>query len=330
MLYAIILNKIQGHFPAFGGFINKFKAEKSCELTEKIQKSTQEVIDDILKILRGTEPPLKISSVCKETPWFDLLLKEAKAKSDIALIYNVRVDSLEELRKAGVRTISDMALCDLDGLPKIKGASTATLKRAQMQASALISGKIIQVSDPILPDAHIKIYFDIEGDPFLGVQYLFGFLIVKGNDKPIFTYFLAENPSDEGNMWNDFLYWLKKENFSDFKVYHYASYEKTYLGKLSEKYGGSEQLSCFIENLVDLSTIVTQSFIFPIYFYSIKDIAKHLNFKWQHAKAGGAQSIFWYEQWLETGDRAVLQDIINYNEDDVRATEFLHDWLKEN
>jgi uncharacterized protein len=59
----------------------------------------------------------------------------------------------------------------------------------------------------------------------------------------------------------------------------------------------------------------------------IKDIAKHLDFKWQHQKAGGAQSIFWYEKWLETNDRSVLQDIINYNEDDVKATEFLHTWL---
>lgn len=82
--------------------------------------------------------------------------------------------------------------------------------------------------------------------------------------------------------------------------------------------------------MVDLRKITTSSFAFPVYFYSIKDIAKRLNFKWQHAKAGGAQSIFWYEEWLDKGDRSILQDIINYNEDDVRATEFLHNWLKSN
>jgi len=80
---------------------------------------------------------------------------------------------------------------------------------------------------------------------------------------------------------------------------------------------------------VDLSNIVQKNVFFPLYFYSIKDIAKSkfLNYKWRHAKAGGAQSIFWYEEWLEKKDRAILTDIIDYNEDDVRATEYLHHWL---
>jgi predicted RecB family nuclease len=73
--------------------------------------------------------------------------------------------------------------------------------------------------------------------------------------------------------------------------------------------------------------VIQEAVIFPVYFYSIKDLAKHLKYKWRHEKAGGAQSIFWYEKWLETEDRKVLRDIVNYNEDDVRATEFLHNWL---
>jgi len=44
---------------------------------------------------------------------------------------------------------------------------------------------------------------------------------------------------------------------------------------------------------------------FQFIFYSIKDIAKYLDFEWQHQKAGGAQSIFWYEQWLETKDKKI-------------------------
>ena len=58
-----------------------------------------------------------------------------------------------------------------------------------------------------------------------------------------------------------------------------------------------------------------------------EDIAKLLGFRWRNKQAGGAQSIFWYEAWLETGDRKILQDIIDYNEDDVVATAHLHRWL---
>lgn len=64
--------------------------------------------------------------------------------------------------------------------------------------------------------------------------------------------------------------------------------------------------------------------------YSIKNIAKSefLRFKWRHEKAEGSQSIFWYEEWLEIGNPKILDDIINYNENDVRATEHLYLWLK--
>lgn len=327
MLYSVILGKVQGFQPVDSGFINKNKEEIPCKLTDKISEATSEAIREILDIISGAEPSMRITSECKDTPWYDVLLNEARNREDIALIYKINNESLEQLRQLGVRTLSDMKNCDIDSLPKIKGSSIDTLRRAKIQAGSLINNKIIRLSDPVIPNAKTKIYFDIEGDPLLGVQYLFGFLIVKPNQKPFFKYFISERPESEGGMWSDFLDWLKKENLKDFKIYHYHSYEKTYLNKLKSKYGGSHQLDDFIENLVDLSPIIIKSFIFPIYFYSIKDIAKHLSFKWQHEKAGGGQSILWYENWLETNDRSILQDIINYNEDDVRATEFLHRWM---
>ena len=329
MLYAIILGKIQGFTPLSGGFINKNKVEIPYEFTEKFLSDTNKTISEILNILRGIEPSLKVSAECKQMPWYEVMLTEAKNKSDIALIYNVRSDSLESLRQEGIKTLNDMVACNIDLLPKIKGSSIDTLRRAHIQARALVNNEIIKISDPTIPDAKTKIYFDIEGDPLLKVEYLFGLLIVKPNLRPVFKYFLAETPEQEEAMWADFLNWLKDENFNDVKVYHYHNYEKTQLEKLSKKYGTCEQLKLFVENLVDLLKITTDSFIFPVYFYSIKDIAKHLNFKWQHEKAGGAQSIFWYEKWLETKNRNILQDIINYNEDDVRATEFLHKWFQE-
>lgn len=128
-------------------------------------------------------------------------------------------------------------------------------------------------------------------------------------------------------MWKAFLEWAAVLP-DEYSVYHYANYEKIYLKKLSEQYGGSDGLR-FESNLIDLQKVVEQSAIFPLYFYSIKDLAKSrfINFKWRHQKAGGGQSVFWYDQWLATGDKAILKDIINYNEDDVRATAALYAYL---
>lgn len=327
MLYALILEKIQGYRPETGGFINKNKEQLPCELTVKLMSSTVDVVGSIMSILRGSEPPLKITKEALDTPWGEVIMAEAKARDDIALLYMIRADAADGLRDVGIKTVEEMAKCDTGALPKIKGAPLKTLEKLKVQAKSLIHNEIIQIAKPDIPDARIKIYFDIEGDPFLGVDYLFGFWIVKDGADPEFKYFLAERPEDEQKMWGDFLAWLKAENFSDYKVYHYHHYEKTHLNELSSRYGGGDQLDHFTGNLVDLSPISVNSYILPLYFYSIKDIAKHLKFEWRNAKAGGAQSIFWYEQWLESGNRTILQDVIDYNEDDVRATEFLHNWL---
>jgi uncharacterized protein len=52
-----------------------------------------------------------------------------------------------------------------------------------------------------------------------------------------------------------------------------------------------------------------------------------LGFEWRGNSANGAQCICWYNQWLETGDRAYLDTIVRYNEDDCRATYVAKAWL---
>jgi len=158
---------------------------------------------------------------------------------------------------------------------------------------------------------------------------LFGVCQTESSEEGYFVYFLAEHHHEEKAMWIGFLEWVAVLP-DKYSVYHYANYEKTHLEKLSDQHGGSETLEIFQSNLIDLQKIIEQSAIFPLYFYSIKDLAKSrfINFKWRHQKAGGGQSVFWYDQWLATGDRTILEDIVNYNEDDVRATENLFAFLK--
>ncbi|EKD78827.1 MAG: hypothetical protein ACD_41C00256G0001 [uncultured bacterium] len=233
------------------------------------------------------------------------------------------------LRQLDIKTVHQVATADFSRLPKIPHMNTEGLHRVQLQAQSLVKNDIIWLKHPQILDAPLKIYFDIEGDPLLQVQYLFGFWIVDGKQPGRYISFVAERPEDEGKMWQEFLSWLKTLPPNHYRVYHFADYERSRTLGLAKQYGGAELVKPFVDRFIDLSVVVQESIIFPLYFYSIKDIAKSrfLQYKWRHPKAGGAQSIFWYEKWLETGDRTVLQDIVNYNEDDVVATEYLHHWL---
>lgn len=333
ILYAIILEKVQGVFPDEVDIINRDQERIHHKVTEKDKEKTVAKIYDILKVAKGDRPPLTLTRKCKdESPWGKLCLEAAEAVNDIALIYNLHSKALVDLRNAGVKTVKDLAAVDIYNLPKISYASPETLKKKQLQAKALLNKEIIWTNQPEVPEAPVKIYFDIEGDPLLGVEYLFGFWVVgdksfdSAQDKPYYKYFLAEQPEDEGKMWQEFLLWVKSLP-QNYLVYHYHNYEKTKLKMLGERYSRIPELAEFEERLVDLERVVQDSVVMPLYFYSIKDIAKYLGFKWSSAKAGGAQSIFWYEEWLEKQDRRILEDIVQYNMDDVKATEVLHKWL---
>jgi uncharacterized protein len=328
-LYALILKQIQGVFPQDCEIINSEYQRVPIELSEMHRVKTWKKIKEILAILEGKKPPLKLVSTCKQNPWFKECIREAEAVDDIALIYKLDSRALTAFRTLGIKTVHDAAKIDLASLPIIPFTSADSLKRIKLQAQALINHDIYWLQKPIIPEAPLKIYFDIEGDPLLQVQYLFGFWIVDGKKPGRYVYFIAEQPEDEAHLWQEFIDWIRTLPINGYKVYHFADYERSRVLGMAKTYGGEDIVAPFVENFIDLCKTVQESVIFPLYFYSIKDIAKSkfLNYKWRHPKAGGAQSIFWYEKWLETKDKQVLQDIIDYNEDDVIATEYLHRWL---
>lgn len=48
--------------------------------------------------------------------------------------------------------------------------------------------------------------------------------------------------------------------------------------------------------------------------HSIKTLAKYLGFNWRDTHPSGAASSEWFNRWIETGDAAVKQRILDYNE----------------
>jgi len=346
ILYTKILDELQGVSSETVAVINRNHERIPFVIKETHRKKTFEKIAEIIRVVKGNKPPLKLTSTGKSSPWYAQCVEEAEKTSDIALIYDLDSRAYPALHEEDVNTVQDAADMQVEILPKIPYASQTTLQRVKLQAQSLVDGKLKWIGKPNLPNTKLNIYFDIEGDPLLQVQYLWGFWVVgdpdgkyakigkirQGDNGKYYVYFLAEQVEDEKQMWREFLQWvdlLPKENLT---IFHYHHYEVDQCNALSKLYGGSDSLQLFISHFVDLCEVVIKNVIFPLYFYSINDIAKSkfLNFKWRHAKAGGAQSIFWYEDWLEKGDRNILNDIVNYNEDDVVATEYLHEWLVEN
>jgi uncharacterized protein len=191
----------------------------------------------------------------------------------------------------------------------------------------LTNGQPMITRKPNFPAVRYEVYFDIESDPLNGVDYLLGFLVKDTQKDTVeYKYCLAKSKEEEPKAWLEFLDYLA--SLEDFVIYHYAFFERQVFERLATRYGApTSLLEKFRENTIDLHTKLVDSAVLPIYFYSLKDVGAYLNYKWDDPHAGGAESILWYKEWLEKGDPAIIKKILRYNEDDVRATMRIKDWL---
>jgi predicted RecB family nuclease len=120
----------------------------------------------------------------------------------------------------------------------------------------------------------------------------------------------------------------------DSTIYYYSKYERTEYKKLPEKYpavcsvGDVEALFAG-PVMIDLYfDVIKRATEWPLYNQSIKTIAKFLDFRWRDNRPSGAASIEWYNRWIETGDFAIKQRILDYNEDDCLATGVVVDAIR--
>ena len=118
-------------------------------------------------------------------------------------------------------------------------------------------------------------------------------------------------------------------------IYYYSPYERTIWRKLQQKYPNvmteTDMEDLFSpESAVDLyKDVVRVKTEWPTRDYSIKTLASYLGFQWRDTNPSGAASIEWYHRWVEGADTSVQQRILDYNEDDCRATRVLLDAIRE-
>lgn len=329
--YSRILEHLQGRCPTVAGIYNVYgmcvefdPAEVAADFDDLMAKLEASVFD-------GVKPELVLRKDCFDTGvWGELCRRTAEEADDIALLYNVNLPKLRALRSLGISTLADAAALDPATLAGAAPGLTAhALETLKLQAQSLRDRSVIIRKPVELSSPPLEIHFDIESSPPHGIDYLYGFLLRWPDGKEDYVSFVSKTESRdaEGEMWRQFLDWLTSLPL-DYVVYHYSSYELGRLSALANRHGTSHWLDFFRSRMVDLSEYAKHGVTFPLYFYGLKHVAKFLGFRWRGelVKSGG-ESVDQFARYLETGDESILQAIIDYNEDDVRATAHLKDWL---
>jgi uncharacterized protein len=285
--------------------------------------------------------PVEHCALCR---WEEHCVARREADEHLSLVARIQRSQQTRLVERGITTVTQLATAEpANRPPRIGTAAFESLRaQARLQVHQRRSGELrYELLEPEegCGFAHLPkpsegdVFFDMEGDPFFddGLEYLFG-VVLLGADGPRFQAFWATDRSSEKQAFEQFIDFVieRLERFPDLHVYHYAPYEATAIKRLMGLHATREdEVDRLLRGkvLVDLYTVVRQGLRVGQPTYSIKSIEAFYRDKRDTKVSEGGDSIVAFEQYLETGDRSLLESIERYNEDDCRSTHLLHEWL---
>src|SRR6202171_4781736 len=289
---------------------------------------------------------------CRICRWIDVCELRRRQDDHLCLVAGMRRDQTRRLNLAGIKTVTELGAAPVDqpihGINEM--ALTQLRQQARLQVEQRHSGTLpFEVLPPLgehlgfqslpapTPD---DLFFDMEGDPFVGdngLQYLFGIfeytLPLEGGGRVGGHHpFWGHDPDEEKRAFEqvvDFLIERLNRN-PDLHVYHYAPYEPNALKYLASSYATREaEVDQLLRGrvLVDLYRIVRQSVRIGTESYSLKELESLYRGKRSTEIVDAAGSIVAYEDWLESRDQRLLDEIARYHEDDRLSTPQLRDLL---
>ncbi|VEP13505.1 conserved hypothetical protein [Hyella patelloides LEGE 07179] len=330
--HAQMLAIVQDAFPVYSSLILRQQNEYYVNLSHWLDR-TQEIVANCLEMLSwDVEPEVFISrQKCSLCHWYSHCYQIAKNKQHLSLIPGVTPKRYNSLKEMGLDDLDLIASSSDRILGRRIGQDVA--KQLQQQArSLLLNTPLIKANYDLdhsyqLPSSAIELYFDIEAEPDRNLDYLLGILLVDNtNNTKKFYPFLAEKAEEEERVWREFFEFIT--DYPHAPIFHFSAYEVDTIKRLARLYGTPKiPTKALVSRCVDLHYWVTKSVILPVESYSLKSLANWLGFEWREETASGDQSVCWYDNWLTTQDRSLLEAILNYNEDDCYATYYLKDWL---
>lgn len=257
-----------------------------------------------------SESDFKVSKthLCKICEFVRDCFNEARENERLEFIHGFRSATLQKLREAGFETVRDVVL-NPERTVAILGRERG--RKVYAQALSILELRPVVFSE--LPELSDGVILDIESFTPYDFDYLFG---VLSNDS--YYPFLAFRPDQESAAFEEMISFIRQ---CSGPVYHFHQYEVQRLKRLSQKYGIKLERN-FFDRFIDVYKLYTNSVALPVPSYSLKTLARYFGFEWRNG-FNGRVAVEAFENYLKTGDTHILDEILTYNEDDVRATKLL-------
>lgn len=280
-------------------------------------------------------------SSCDICEYPDLCQHERERLDHLQLVANITSIQIRKLRENGVHTMAQLAALtpDADGFDERLVRQAAAQLRSTPEepfVEVISAEQLARIPTPTPQD----VFFDIEGFTFSppgGIEYLLGWVTVDAARPEFFGLWSDDRPTERRNFERFVKFLLKRHRkHPDFKVYHYAAYEKTALKRLAKRYETLEtEVAQLLEAgvFIDLYEIVLKSLCVGQPKYSIKNLEHYYSFERSSQVKEAMGSMEYYDAYLAAlpTDRRqakmLKRQVLDYNRDDCVSTLALRDWL---
>jgi predicted RecB family nuclease len=348
-LYSEILEKLQGCMPEHmyiqnpngehtyrvDDFMAYYRLMKG-KLMRAIEAGAQQTYPD----------PVPHCDICK---WWQLCNQRRREDDHLSFVAGMGKLQIQEVKYQNVTTLKTMATLYPAVSFKPTRGSVETYNRlayqAYLQATSRTTNTTVFEILSLEPDfgffklpepSDHDIFFDFEGDPFVGttgLEYLFGWWY-RDNYHALWANTEIEEKQALETFIDTVIEIIEKD--PSMHIYHFGAYEQTALKRLAGKYATKEdELDRLLRAriFVNLHTITRRAIIAGIESYSLKDLEKlHGYLRAVDLKTVGPHKLL-YEGLLESGSINIVdqqtKDIVrDYNKDDCISTKCLRNWLE--
>ena len=321
-------------FEEFGPYWRRMKLELSRATAEPAA-------------LVATEPePCRFCEYCD----FQKVCEEQwRAEDSLVFVANLPKADRRALKAAGIETLEELASRpEATALPaerfeRVHHQAALQKQRRDRPGEAVPFSHVEAGEDPIWGQgySHLPrpdegdVFFDLEGHPLFtaeaGIFFLFGLLYRSGGEwryEAIWAHSLEEQDRRASEVVAFFE--ERKRQFPASHVYHYNHTERSALHAMTKDSEASVAFAHLAAKglFVDLLTVVRYAYQVGIESYGLKDIERLTGY--QRSEEGihaGSGAVLLYEEYTTSSDETKLDAIALYNEDDVRSTMMLRDWL---
>lgn len=299
---------------------------KTDILSDQVRKSISEI--DLL-LSEESPPELTLNEHCNECEFETICRRQAIEHDDLSLLPNVSGKERKKFNAKGIFTITHLSYTFRPRRKSRQFSGKHEKYHHSLKALAIRERKTHVVGKSDLKIEGTPVYLDVEGIPDCDFYYLIG-LRFRANDEIIQHSLWAETRAEENNIWDKFIDILSE--IRDPLIIHYGSFEKTFLRRLSNRYGPPTQESnaaMAVNNSLNLISLIYARIYFPTHSNGLKEIAKYLGFKWTDADAAGIQTIIWRRDWEQSQDDILKQKLIKYNAEDCEALDYVTEFVYE-